>query len=212
MDAQLYGLMTLAEEQQKAVKVAIDGLAAERAALTKERAAVRAAAESIPAMQKAVGEAVSASVRESLAGASDSAAKALGDAAQPVIGSLSSVVQAAHNAESSIRNAGAWFAWKWVALAAGGMLGVCAMAYASLAWHFYQVEGLRYQKAELEADVAQMQANVAVLEKKGGRIVITTCGERLCILASTNQGKGAEKWVGHWSNSDGVPAVIPRGY
>ena len=223
MDAQqqLFSLMLLAEEQQKAVKTAIDGLAKERAAVAQAAASVasvasdvkRAAAESIPAMQRAVSEAVGASVRESLAGASDTAAKALGAAAQPVIGSLSNVVQAAHQAESSMRNAAAWFSFKWVALAAAGMVGVCGMAYASLAWQLYQIEGLRHQKAELEADVAQMQANVAVLEKKGGRIVISTCGGRICIMASTNQGKNAENWAGvNWTSSTGVPMVIPRGY
>ena len=41
MDAQqqLFGLMAVAEEHQKAVKAALDGLTAERAALAKERAA-----------------------------------------------------------------------------------------------------------------------------------------------------------------------------
>lgn len=226
---QLFGLMAVAEEHQKAVKAAIDGLTAERAALAKERAAVaqaaasvagvasdvkRAVAEAIPAMQKAAGEAVGASVRQSLAGASDAATKALGEAVKPIVGSLSGVVQAAHDAEGSMRNAGAWFAWKWVAVAAGGLAGVCLVAYASLAWQLHQVSNLREEKAKLAADVAQMQANVSALEKKGGRIVMATCGGRLCIEASSNQGAGAEQWKGaNWSNKKtGVQLVIPRGY
>ena len=85
MDAQqqLFGLMAVAKEHQKAVKAAIDGLTAERVALAKERAAVaqaaasvagiagevrKAAADAVPAMQKAAGEAVGASVRQPLAG------------------------------------------------------------------------------------------------------------------------------------------------
>ena len=86
--------MVVAEEHQKAVKAALDGLTAERAALAKERGALsqaaarvagvadgvkRAAAEAIPALQKAAGEAVGASVTQSLAGASVEAAKALGE-------------------------------------------------------------------------------------------------------------------------------------
>lgn len=49
MDAQqqLFGLMAVAEEHQKAVKTAIDGLTAERAALAKERAALAQAAASV---------------------------------------------------------------------------------------------------------------------------------------------------------------------
>ena len=70
--------------------------------------------------------------------------------------------------------------------------------------------------AELKADIAQMQAKVKILEKKGGRILITDCGGRLCIQASSNQGPGAEQWKGaNWTNNSklsGVPLVIPHGY
>lgn len=195
---QLFGLMAVAEEHQKAVKAAIDGLIAERAALAKERAAVaqaaasvagvagevrKAAADSIPAMQKAAGEAVGASVRQSLVGASDAAAKALGEAAKPVIGSLSGVVQAASDAEGSMRNAGAWFAWKWVAVAAGGLGGVCLAVYLALAWQLHQVRNLREEKAELEA-------NVADLAKRGGRAKLEKCGDqgRLCVRIDKSAG------------------------
>jgi hypothetical protein len=230
MDAQqqLFGLMAVAEEHQKAVQAALEGLTAERVALAKDRTALaqaaaglagvagevrKAAADAVPAMQKAAGEAVGASVRQSLAGASDVAAKALSEAAKPVINSLSGMVQAANEAEASIKNAGAWFAWKWVAVAAGGAAGVCLVAYASLAWQLDQISILRDEKAALSADVAQLQTTVSALEKKGGRIVMTTCGGRLCIEASSNQGKGAEHWNGAvWVAPDGAQLVIPRGY
>lgn len=231
MDAQqqLFGLMAVAEEHQKTVKAAIDGLTAERAALAKERAALtqaaasvagvagdvrKAAANAVPAMQKAVGEAIGASVRQSFTGASEVAAKALGEAVKPVIDSLSGVVQEANKAKGSLKNAGQWFAWKWVAVAGGGLVGVCLVAYVALAWQLHQVKSLGDEKAELAADVAQLQANVSALEKKGGRIVMTTCGGRLCVEASTNQGQGAEQWKGgSWSHKEtGVQLVIPRGY
>ena len=229
MDEQLYGLLAAADKQQNAVEAAIEGLSAERAAIARERAALsqavisvaglagdvkRAAAEAVPAMQKAVGEAVAASLTQSLAGASAMAARAIGEAAKPVINSLSGVVQAASDAEGSIRNAGQWFAWKWVVVACGGLVGVCLVAYASLEWQLHQVENLSEQKASLTADVAQLQANVEALKKKGGRIVIDTCGGRLCIQASNNQGKGTEDWQGvNWlSSSKKIPLVIPRGY
>jgi hypothetical protein len=76
---------------------------------------------------------------------------------------------------------------------------------------------LRSEKAELAADVAQMQANVTALEKKGGRIVLNTCGARLCIEASSNQGTddgGKQFPIGSWKTTDGRKGslVIPRGY
>lgn len=211
MDAQqqLFGLMAVAEEHQKAVKAALDGLTAERAALAKERAAVaeaaasvagvagevrKAAAEAVPAIQKAAGEAVGASVRQSLAGASDAAAKALGEAAKPVIGSLSGMVQAASDAEGSMRNAGQWFAWKWVAVAAGGLVGVCLVAYASLAMQLHQVSSLREEKAALMGEVAQLQANAEDWAKRGGRAKLETCGDqrRLCVRIDKSIGYGKD--------------------
>ncbi len=117
------------------------------------------------------------------------------------------MVQAAGHTESSLRKAGQWFAWKWVAVAAGGLMGVCLVTYAALAWQLHQVENLRAEKT-------QLQENVAVLEKRGGRIVMSRCGGRLCIEASRNQGKGAEHWKGAnwWNEKNGVALVIPRGY
>ena len=51
---QIFGLMAIAEEQQKAVKAAIDGLAAERAAL----------AQAVQGIQKTARDAVSAAVKQ----------------------------------------------------------------------------------------------------------------------------------------------------
>ena len=177
MDAQqqLFGLMAVAEEHQKAVKAAIDGLTAERAALAKERAAVAQAAASVAG--------VAGDVRKAAADAIPAMQRAAGEAAKPVIGSLSGVVQAASDAEGSMRNAGAWFAWKWVAVAAGGLVGVCLVAYVSLAWQLHQVSNLREEKAELEA-------NVADLAKRGGRAKLEKCGDqnRLCVRIDKSAG------------------------
>lgn len=211
MDAQqqLFSLMALAEEHQKAVQAAIDGLAEERAALAQERAAIARAAvsvadvayevrktvaDTVPALKKAAGEAVGASVRQSLAGAADAAVQALGEAAKPVIGSLSGVVQAASEAEGSMRRAGTWFAWKWVAVAGGGAVGVCLLAYASLAWQLHQVESLREEKAALQDEVVQLQANANEWAKQGGRAKLERCGEasRLCVRVNKTASYGKD--------------------
>ena len=210
---QIFGLMAVAEEHQKAVAAAIAGLAAERAALAKERASLAQVAQGI---QKATGDAVSAAVRQSLAGASETAAKALGDAATPVIGKLSGVVQAASDAEDSMRKAGQWFAWKWVAVAGGGLAGVCLVAYVALAWQLHEVGSLSDEKARLAAAIVRERATVAGLTKDGGRVHWNTCDGRLCFEASSNQGtysNGTPIPLGSWTTNKGhVPLVIPKGY
>lgn len=229
-EQKLYSLMVVAEEHQKAVKAAIDGLAIERAALSKERVALaqatdsvgtaaadvrKAAAAVLPTAQRAVSDAVGASVRESMVGATQVAADALEKATQPIIVRLSEVIKVASEAEGSMRNAAAWFAWRWVAVAAIGLAVVCLAAYASLAWQMHQAELLDEQKAVLTAEIAQLTASVDALEKRGGKLVTSTCGGRLCFEASTNQGKGYEQWRsrlwgGDKENSAGF--VIPKGH
>src|SRR5260364_65587 len=212
---ELFGMMKVAQAQQETVETCLRALTAERIALAKERAALaqqteavrQAASAALVVIRKAVGEAVGVSMKEALAGISGEAAQALGEAAKPVIARLTSVAQTAGQTESALRKAGQWFAWKWVAVAAGGLMGVCLFAYAALAWQLHQVKNLRAEKA-------QLQANVAMLEKRGGKMVILNCGGRLCIEASRNQGKGAERWKGaNWRNEEnGAALVIPRGY
>lgn len=215
MDAQqqLFGLMAVAEEHQKAVKAALDGLTAERAALAKERAAVaqaaasvagiagevrKAAADAVPAMQKAAGEAVGASVRQSLVGASDAAAKALGEASRPIVGQLSGVVKAASEAEGKLSGAVAAFGWRWAMLAggaaAGGIVAVLLVAWLAVWWQRHQVEQLAEQKAALLGEVAQLQANVEEWAKRGGRAKLEKCGEqgRLCVRIDKSSVFGKE--------------------
>jgi hypothetical protein len=195
MDAQqqLFGLMTVAEEQQKAVNAAIDGLTAERAELAKERAAVAQAAASVAGValeiRKAVADAVGVSVKQSLAGASDTAAKALSEAAKPVINSLSNVVKAARDAEGSLKNASAWFAWKWVIVASCGLLSVYLMSYASLEWQRNEANSLR-------KEVAQLKTQAAAWSKLGGRAALRMCDDsgektgRLCVRVEKKMGYG----------------------
>ncbi len=209
---QLFGLMAVAEEHQKAVQVALDGLAAERAALSQAAANVVGVTAEV---KRAAAEAVELSVTQSLAQVSAEAAEALGEAAKPVLGRLSGVVLAASEAEGAMKRAGQWFAWKWVAVAAGGLMGVCLVAYASLTWQLHQVESLREQKAALAADVAQLQASVATLEKRGGRIRLNRCGPegRLCVEIAPHQGKGMTDFRGSWEDRQhNRRFVIPKGY
>ena len=214
MDEQrIFNMMVLVEDQQKAVAAAIAGLAAERAALAKERAAL---ARAVQGIQKDIDDAVSAAVERSLDGASETAAKALGEAAKPVIGELSGVVQAASDAEGSLRSAGQWFAWKWVAVAAGGLVGVCLVAYVALAWQLHEVGSLGDEKARLAAAIVRERATVAELTKDGGRVHWNKCGGRLCFEASSNQGTSSDGNsipLGGWTVDKGhVPLVIPKGY
>ena len=105
------------------------------------------------------------------------------------------------------------FRWKWGAIAGGAALtavlilifGAWLAASTLVSWRSAELE-------QLDADIAERQARLEELDRRGGRIELTDCGGRLCAYASTNQGKGYKDWKAPWSGRDDLPLVILRGY
>ena len=202
----IYSLMKTAEDQLAALKQATNALVAERITFAQDRAAlektlteqanaVKVAAanlktvgasireeaqEATPALQKAVRDAVAASMRETLTDASNVAAKALETASEPILGRLAGVTQAAGAAEAALKHAGQWFAWKWVALAAGGLGGVLLVAFLALkAIEWSHRNALATQQQALLQDIAQRQADLAQLQETADALEKRTYGAYL---------------------------------
>jgi hypothetical protein len=115
------------------------------------------------------------------------------------------------------RSAMKWVSYRWIVIVVVSLMGLFALgvglAWALLALQRHQVTELIERKTALEADIADMTATQAVLEKKGARIKITDCGGRLCIVANKRQSDDATDWHGIWNNEKtGETFVIPKGY
>ena len=193
---QLSALFAAALEQQEAAKAAVADLAQERKALA---AAVEAIKNASSSLQTATGSAASKAVTESLGQAPKSAAAALNTA-----------TKALDDAADKVRDAGAWISWKFALVFALAGAAAVATNYAIGCFTLpdrSEIEALRSEKAQLET-------NIANLTKRGGKIKFNTCGGRLCIEASSNQGEIAPQWKGAvWHNEqNGAALVIPRGY
>lgn len=214
---ELFGMMKITKDLQAAAKTAIDGIAAERVALGKDRAAMsasfaqqaelvkaaagsvstvatnirQAAAQAIPAIQEAAGAAVGASVSESLSGASEAAVGAIGEAAKPLLGKMSKATGNAQTAAENLESAAKWLSWKAGCFFAAGMAGLLLaafMIFTSLVWwQGSKLQDLRKEEAELQARVADLQGSADLL-KRGNYGV----------------------WVKQWS--DGKYAYFPNGY
>lgn len=208
---QIFALMAAAEDQQKAIGVAVEALVAERVALAKERAAVaqaaasvagvandvrKAAADAVPALQKAAGEAVGDSVRQSLVGVSEAATAALEEASRPIVGRLSGVIKSLGEAEGQLSDSVASFGWRWAAVAgsaaAGGIAAMLLAAWLLVWWQRHQVESLVEQQVQLEAEVVELQANAEKWAKRAGRVKLENCGEtkRLCVRVDKTSAYG----------------------
>ncbi len=195
---QLFGLMTVAEDQQKAIQAAIEGLVAERQALAKERAALAQAALTV---QKAVGVAIGAAVRESMAGVSQTAVAAFAQAAGPFTREVQSIAKQAKAAAEEVAGAAQWLGLRAVGVAVGCVVVVGLAAWGMVAWQRHEVDALMGQQAQLAAQVAQEQATVATLDQRGGRMDLQHCGtrRRLCVRVdkATGYGKDADYFVVH---------------
>lgn len=214
---ELFGMIKITKDLQASAKAAIDGIASERAALAKDRAAMtttlaqqaeavkaaagsvsnvaatirQAAADSIPAIQKAAGEAVGLAVTDSLNGASDAAVEAIRQAARPLLGQLTTATNDASTAAGNLESAAQWYSWKAGSVLAAGVAGLMVSAYlifvALVWWQGSKLEDMRKEEATLRTQVDDLQRSANAL-KRGNYGV----------------------WVKQWS--DGRYAYFPNGY
>ncbi|ECV5707782.1 hypothetical protein F2K45_24450 [Salmonella enterica subsp. enterica] len=198
----LGAMFAVMEEQQAAVKAAIAGMAQERKALA---IAIDSIKGTTGALQQATGDAAARAVVESI-----------GQAPKTAVAALNQATGALDKAADQVRNAGAWLTFKAAASIAGVGLVMVLTMYV-LGRFMLPSEADLQEMAQLRAEKAELEANIADLARRGSKIKFNTCGGRLCIEASSNQGKDANgnpATVGSWRTTDGrdVALVIPRGY
>jgi len=184
-DEGLYGLMAVAQEQQQAVQTALAGLAQREAALAATVARLQGLEHAlVPAVQKAAH-----------AGAVAAMQRGLADASQTVLSGLTTQAAAA---ETTLRNAVAWFTWRWATLAGALVLAVAIAAWSVVAWQRSQIAALQVEREQWTAEVDAAQATVAQLEKKTGGVHYVAASNGRFIVAQ----RGFEAMT-----CDGTPCI-----
>ena len=209
----LYGLIAVADEQQAAVRAALAGLAAQEAALKRERlmladgvaalrdeiAIFREATRAVgPELQRGTREAVRIAVADSLAGAGDTAARAVEASSRPLLDRLAGVAASAQEVEASLKRVVGWATWRLlgrIAAVAGGCLLVIVLANVSLRW--WSERDLAFelaQKTLLESEIIGLQSTRDELVKAGMLARISHCnpGARPCIRVNEAAGSFGE--------------------
>lgn len=195
LQEQLFGLIEAAETQQKAAAAAIAAMAKERRELLAAVEAIKDAAGTLHyGLQDAAGRAVRDSLNQSL------------ENAEKVANRAANVLQATTD---QVREAGTWVSFKIAA--AVGLAGALTIG-AVYGIGRYMVASTLADLQDIQAQKAELQANVDDLARRGGRARLNTCGGRLCIEASSNQGEGYETWNSPWKARNGTSLVILRGY
>jgi len=223
MDQQqlLATLIQLSDEQQHRIAELLDRLEGQARTLTtaSQRAAQAANAldhngqKTALHLQAAVRESVEITLHDTLTTLSQRAEGAFQEAGRPLLHTLVRVTKAAEETEERLQRAVKSFRWQWGAIAGGAalaavvvvILGVWLAVSTLVSWRSAELE-------QLNAEIAQREARLEELDRRGGKIELTDCGGRLCAYASTNQGKGYKDWKAPWSGRDDLPLVILRGY
>lgn len=103
---------------------------------------------------------------------------AVGDAIAPLLQSLASSTTKAAEEKKQLNRTIAGFTWKFAGIAfvitAGAACALIFAVYGAVAWQRHELESLTAQKAEMEA-------NIAKLDKVKGSIKLDTCTGRPCV-------------------------------
>ena len=187
----LYALMEIAEQQQVAVQAALEGLAAERAALAQEREAL---ARGVRDVQIGAQRAVRSAVADSLAGAATEGVAAVQAATAPLLSRLAGMTEQAGQADAALRDLVSWASWRLLAWMMGAVallvLGGWLATTLVLWWDTGAIVAARVQKAQLAAEVAEMQANRDEWAKAGFTAKLARCnpGNRPCVRVDEKAG------------------------
>lgn len=175
-------LLGMTEQQQKAIAGAIEELKQQTARLDGVA----------PELQKAVQAAMAASLARSMGDVAQGAQTAVKASVDPVIQSLSGVVEAANQAEEQLNRAVAAFGRRWLMLAGASVTSLLfaflIAVYAAVWWERSELESLKAEKAA-------MKENIARLDHLKGHIKVFTCGEnkRPCVEVDTKSAYGTDE-------------------
>jgi prefoldin subunit 5 len=175
-------LLSMTEQQQKAIAEAVEEL-------KKQTASLNGVA---PDLQKAVQAAIVASLARSMGDVAQGAQAAVKASIDPVLQSLSGVVEAANQAETKLNRAVAAFGKRWLMLAgvstASAFFALLMTVYAAVWWERSELESLKAERATL-------QENITSLDKLKGHIKLSTCGEnkRPCVEVETKSAYGNDE-------------------
>lgn len=208
MDEQaLFGLMAIAQEQQKAVDAALSKLAARQIELdalivranTAAVAIEQASQSAASTIQKTTCSAVAEGIKEALALVSEQTRSTLGQAINPATDALKEVTELVIDTDKRLHRTKNSLSGRFFGILA---LVACLMLATTV--------GLARLFVPSLSEIADLRSTVADLERRGGRIQLSNCGDarRLCVKNDVD----ANKSKGGFGVGKDDNWMIPKGY
>ncbi len=197
----LYGLMEVVERQQAAVQAALEGLAAERVALQREREKLARGVQSLEAGARA---GVQLAVTESLSSVGPMLAAKVDGAMQAMEGAVSGAASTAHQATAAMREVVEWASWRLLGWIVGLGLTLILVGWlasaAVLWWDRGAIAEAQLEKGQLQSQVAELKANYDGWVKTGfqGKIIRCNPGNRPCIRINESAGNFSKEEKGDY--------------
>lgn len=184
MDEQtLFGLMAIAQEQQKAIDTALHKLSARQIELNALITRAGGAFEKIEQssqnaasiIEKATQSAVEQGIKQALQRVTEQTRTTLADAINPATHALNEVTTLVIETDKQLHATKNSLSWKLF----GVMALVCCLLLASTV-------GLAKMFVPSLQEITELRATASELERRGGKIQLSTCGDdrRLCAKVS----------------------------
>lgn len=206
-EQELFGLMAIAQEQQQAATLALKKLEERQAELegiiAKARSAVEAMSNagnaSAVLIEKATKNAVEKAVQGALESIQQQTRSTLADSVNSAVKALQGVTAHAEQAEENLHQAATSISWRWTAVWA---FTGCALLIV--------IVGLSMLLVPSPRVIADLRANVAALEAKGGKVKLSTCGPKSRLCARVDPKEAGTMWGPE--NNKNEKWIILNGY
>ncbi len=207
MERRLYEVLTLVETNQAAAQVALDGLAAERAALRQERTAL---ALQVTELQTQLREAVAAAVQANLAGAAGKVVAEVKAKTQALEDNVEGMTDSVVAAEIAVQRLVKWASWRLLGLVVGVLVVLGVFGWLVSAgvqwWDIKAIAQEQTEKAQLQQAIANLQANQASWVQAGMLDKIERCDNRPCVAVNEDAG------TYHYSGGGAANLMVLQGY
>lgn len=175
IEKNLYLLMEVAEQQQKAVSAALAGLDKRQIELTQTAARLQEIGQQlVPKAAQAASDGAARAVKTELENASQTATAAVAEACKPLLAGLAGVTGETATAEGQLKAAVKWFGWRWAgiagATACGAILAVTLAAWGAVWWQRSQLADLTAERDRISGEVGEAQSTLAALTKRTGGV------------------------------------------